>query len=105
MNTESKHTKGRLKQYGDCLRTEGSSCDSGLVCRCAGENDAERTANAAEIARRWNCHDELVAALERAERQLSIAFNPSESPIVELCRSEAQLSCNQARAALAKAKG
>lgn len=39
-------------------------------------------------------------ALQRAERQLAIAFNPSDSAILELCRSETQLICNQIRAAL-----
>lgn len=62
----------------------------------------EAEANARLIA----AAPELLESLERAEKQLAVAFNPGgDDKILTICRSEAQLSCNQARAAISKAKG
>lgn len=76
-----------------------------LIADCHGkhspESEAERVANARLIA----AAPDMLAALQQAEKQLAVAYNPDRlsSGIVALCRSEAQQSCNQARAAIAKA--
>jgi hypothetical protein len=48
---------------------------------------------------------DLLAALERAEALLRIAFNPGIDKNVTLCASSCQWAANEARAALAKAQG
>jgi hypothetical protein len=59
------------------------------------------TANARLIA----AAPDLLAALQRAEALLRIAFNPGIDKNVTLCASSCQWAANEARLALAKAQG
>lgn len=104
---KAKHSLPHVTMAGNAIksalelahRTEADSrpINPAAICHALWDAQAEIVETAAQIAA-------LREALERAEKQLAVAFNPSDSPILELCRSEAQLSCNQIRAALGKAK-
>ncbi len=112
MNSETKHTPGpwgieetdRFLWVGT-MRQDGIKVDELVMGLDIEELKPSALAKQRANARLISSAPELLAALERAERQLAIAYNPSESSILEISRDEAQLSCNQARAAIAKATG
>jgi hypothetical protein len=64
-------------------------------------NHTVTTANARLIA----AAPDLLAALQRAEALLRIAFNPGIETDVTLCSASCQWAANEARAALSKAQG
>ncbi len=71
----SEFTKGKLRVSSDNSNyvhvvKDGKAC--GLFAACDAGDYArsieEGNANAAELVRRWNCHDDLVKALEGVQR-------------------------------------
>ena len=90
MNTEHTPIPWAIGEDGDVFNAEQSACIA-KVCGAA-DGIAEAEANAALIVQAVNSHNELVAALETA---VNIAPNDMLATVWG----------NEARAALAKAKG
>lgn len=106
--TKTQHTPGPWRLNGNGTLLHPVSYRSLTTCRIETslgsfeilDETNEPEQNAALIA----AAPDLLQALERAEKQLAIAFNPGgDESILSIGRSEAMLACNQARAAIAKA--
>lgn len=71
MGTNRDHTTGKLVTEGRALVLEEHEAVEIAVCTeddCVSKNEAY--ANAARLAHCWNCHDELVEALEKVMKCL-----------------------------------
>lgn len=93
-NVEFKYPK-LLHRYDEQLRGDDGS-DPLLVDLSATLQRPYADLMAAEIMRRWNCHDELIEALERIVAEF---FHTHRSP------DEMLMAAEQCRNVLAKAKG
>lgn len=83
---EAKHTPGTMSVHATCVHLHNE--DGGYLSL-----DCAYAETAKEIARRWNAHDELLAALKQAVE--CVAFDRADPPVWGI----------DARAALAKAEG
>lgn len=90
--SETKHTPGelRVRAVSDIDFTHEIATIGGIPIAAVYKGDSP--ANAARIALTWNCHDEMVAALQAADRRLHDEGFSVTDPVTM-----------QVRAALAKA--
>ena len=90
---DSPMTVGKMPNGQPCIRLP-----RGLVATMEAGSDAAREADAAEVARRWNTHADLLDALMLTVCALSIAFDATQDDGIGRVEIVA-------RAAIAKAQG
>lgn len=111
METEQKHTPGQLVMHSGMLWIDGpdvypnGESDGIPIARMDRDTPhtfgAERDANAKFIALAWNCHDELVAALQEKLDHCCCQYGGVDTS-GQFC-SQPCRTCDRARAAIAKA--
>lgn len=77
MSTETKHTSGKLKVSGQSIITDDDRYCIANIEDDGGYEAPERDGNAARLVLAWNCHDDLLAALEGLNRAYNLGRMPN----------------------------
>lgn len=99
----TKHTEGKLTvtgqdAFGDWIIQFGPEASHVVAATTCNQSGGQDEANAHRLALAWNCHDELVEALDRLYEATSLTCRQEQGDELH----DAHL---QARAVLARVKG